>query len=136
MNIPTDVQTIVQSMLSGRDRIELWMVWNNITNRTNKAVRNQLLKWYMRDRTDTEPTLVRLSTSKTLQPKTLPDGVESVVFICPWVESVPDNWLKNNRSLKRVHFADLSSLTTIGHNWMSGCSKLVAVNFSGLSNLV
>ena len=65
----------------------------------------------------------------------LPDGIESVVFLCPWVESVPDGWLSNNRSLKRVHFADLSSLTTIGHDWMSGCSELVSVNFSGLSSL-
>ena len=135
LNLPRDLHNIVQSMVSGRERIEMWMIEHNITKHTSKAVRDQLLTWYMDDRTDTEPsTLVRISTSTTLQTK-LPDGIESVVFICPWVESVPDGWLHNNRSLKRVHFADLSSLTTIGNNWMSMCSKLVSVNFSGLSNL-
>ena len=89
----------------------------------------------MDERTDTtNQTIERISTSTTLQTK-LPKGIESVVFICPWVESVPDHWLSSNSSLKRIHFADLSSLTTIGNDWMSGCTALVSVNFSGLANL-
>ena len=57
MNLPRDLQNIVQSMVPGRERIEMWMIEHNITNRNSQEVRTQLLKWYMDDRTDTEPTL-------------------------------------------------------------------------------
>ena len=126
MNLPTELQNIILSMFTGRERIELWMKWKNITDRKSTAVHTRLLQWYMDKRTDTdEQTLIHISSPTILQTK-LPKGIESVVFIYPWVESVPDHWLSSNSSLKRIHFADLSSLTTIGNNWMSGCSNLVA----------
>ena len=56
LNLPRDLQNIVQSMVPGRERIEMWMIEHNITKRNSKAVRNQLLTWYMDDRTNTEPT--------------------------------------------------------------------------------
>ena len=48
LNLPRDLQNIVQSMVPGRERIEMWMIEHNITKRTSKAVRDQLLTWYMK----------------------------------------------------------------------------------------
>jgi hypothetical protein len=65
----------------------------------------------------------------------LPTWARAVTLICPWVESIADNWLRELPALRHVTFADMSSLQTVGHRWMSECPSLVSVEFSGLPAL-
>ena len=80
IGLPIDLQNIVQSMLPGRERIEMWMVQNKITGRgSHDAVITELLRRYITHTEVLDPSLhvVRISTSKTLG-MDIPDGVESV----------------------------------------------------------
>ncbi len=102
MGLPIDLQN-----LPGREHIEMWMVQNKITRRgSHDAVITELLRRYIGHTEVLDPSLhvVRISTSKTLS-MYIPDGVESVTFICPGVESVPP-FIENSALCRSVEFDD------------------------------
>jgi hypothetical protein len=46
-----------------------------------------------------------------------------------------NDWMTRMCSLTHVHFADMSSIESVGSNWMSGCYSLVSIDFRGLPHL-
>ena len=58
MGLPIDLQNIVQSMLPGRERIEMWMAQNKLTRRGSPdVVMTELLRRYITHTEVLDPSL-------------------------------------------------------------------------------
>ena len=133
-DLPRALQSIILSMLTGRESIDVWMAINNMTDRHDARVIDELRRRHgcVVVRPD---ELVCISSSSMMPQLDLPNWVKVVTLIYPWVESIADNWLRCLPALRHVTFADVSSLQTVGNRWLSECQSLVSVDFRGMPAL-
>ena len=120
----------MSASITGRESIDKWILQQKIQSRLDQRVYAELHTRHYK------PGCGIVICLETVFPEVQHlDLIDTVTFVCPWVESVPMNWLAGFRTWKHINFADISSLRTVGNGWMYGCTTLESVNFTGLSSL-
>ena len=130
MSLPDDVDRLVQSMLTGKERIELWMLRQGIKSRRDPRVEAELRRIHQ----GCGPVIISVETE--LPRLDASEWGDSITFVCPWVEHIGHDWLRKWDRLERVDFAEMSSVVTVADDWLLGCSSLTSVNFRGMSSLL
>ena len=61
--------------------------------------------------------------------------VTKITYFMPWLVNVGDKWMSGCHKLLKVNFKCLTKLKNVGILWMSECVNLLKVDFVGLENL-
>jgi hypothetical protein len=70
----------------------------------------------------------------TTQIGNIPEWLRSVVFY-GFDEIIGDNFCSEEWNIQTISYRGMTSLRTVGNNWMYSCLELTTINFEGLNNL-